>query len=152
MKGFRGTPRDPLPYGVGALSDKQVSRPVRTFGAEALQLRTDHGRISTYKITHTRASSNVSILIRSSLHALDHFVYTTQGWRSAPVVTERFRRPYSPTSTSKGLSTSRSGDSRSHHWCLVVDGNVAYHLTHNTGKSRNKSKKRCEHQDLNPGG
>jgi hypothetical protein len=27
-----------------------------------------------------------------------------------------------------------------------------YHLTHNAGKSRNKSRKRCEHQDLNPGG
>jgi hypothetical protein len=45
----------------------------------------------------------------------------------------------------------RSGDSRSHqYWCLVVEGNVAYHLKHNTGKSRNKS--RCEHQDLNRGG
>ena len=32
-------------------------------------------------------------------------------------------------STSKGLSTDRSGDSRSHHWRIVVDGNVAYHLT-----------------------
>jgi hypothetical protein len=33
-----------------------------------------------------------------------------------------------PMSTSEGLSTGRSGDSRSHHWRLVVDGNVAYHL------------------------
>jgi hypothetical protein len=41
-------------------------------------------------------------------------------------------------STSEGLSTGRSGDSRSHHWRLVVDKNVAYHLTHNAGKSRNK--------------
>jgi hypothetical protein len=38
-------------------------------------------------------------------------------------------------STSEGLSTSRSGDSRSHQWRLVVDRNVAYHLTHNAGKS-----------------
>jgi hypothetical protein len=38
-------------------------------------------------------------------------------------------------STSEGLSTDRSGDSRSHQWRLVVDGNVAYHLTHNAGKS-----------------
>jgi hypothetical protein len=38
-------------------------------------------------------------------------------------------------STSEGLSTGRSGDSRSHQWRLVVDGNVAYHLTHNAGKS-----------------
>jgi hypothetical protein len=38
-------------------------------------------------------------------------------------------------STSEGLSTGRSGDSRSHQWCLLVDGNVAYHLTHNAGKS-----------------
>jgi hypothetical protein len=30
------------------------------------------------------------------------------------------------------------------HWCLVVDGNVAYHLMHNTRKSLNKSRKRCE--------
>jgi hypothetical protein len=57
-----------------------------------------------------------------------------------------------PMSTSEGLSTGRFGDSRSHHWRLIVDGNVAYHLMHNTGKSRNKSRKRCEHQDLNPGG
>jgi hypothetical protein len=33
-----------------------------------------------------------------------------------------------PMSTFEGLSTDRSGDSRSHHRCLVVDGNVAYHL------------------------
>jgi hypothetical protein len=38
-------------------------------------------------------------------------------------------------STSEGLSTGRSGDSRSHHWHLIVDVNVAYHLTHNAGKS-----------------
>jgi hypothetical protein len=37
-------------------------------------------------------------------------------------------------STSEGLSTGRSGDSRSHHRCLVIDGNVAYHLTHNVDK------------------
>jgi hypothetical protein len=40
-----------------------------------------------------------------------------------------------PMSTSEGLSTGRSGDSRNHQWRLVVDGNVAYHLTHNAGKS-----------------
>jgi hypothetical protein len=40
-----------------------------------------------------------------------------------------------PMSTSEGLSTGRSGDSRSHHWRLVVDKNVAYHLTHNADKS-----------------
>jgi hypothetical protein len=35
-----------------------------------------------------------------------------------------------PMSTSEGLSTGLSGDSRSHNWRLVVvDGNVAYHLT-----------------------
>jgi hypothetical protein len=55
-------------------------------------------------------------------------------------------------STSEGPSTDRSGDSRSHHWRLVIDRNVAYHLTHNVGKSRNKSRKRCEHQNLNPDG
>jgi hypothetical protein len=38
-----------------------------------------------------------------------------------------------PMSTSERLSTDRSGDSRSHHWRLVIDGNVAYHLTHNAG-------------------
>jgi hypothetical protein len=40
-----------------------------------------------------------------------------------------------PMSTSEGPSTDRSGDSRSHQWRLVVDGNIAYHLTHNAGKS-----------------
>jgi hypothetical protein len=56
-----------------------------------------------------------------------------------------------PMSTSEGLSTDTSGDSRSHQWrcrtgtsgdsrshqwrCLVIDGNVAYHLMHNAGKS-----------------
>jgi hypothetical protein len=48
-----------------------------------------------------------------------------------------------PMSTSEGLSTARSGDSRSHQWRLIVDGNIAYHLTHNVGKSQNKSRKRC---------
>jgi hypothetical protein len=38
--------------------------------------------------------------------------------------------------TSEGLSTEKSGDSRSHHWHLVVDGNFTYHLTHNAGKSK----------------
>jgi hypothetical protein len=56
------------------------------------------------------------------------------------------------TSTFEGQSTDRSGDSRSHHWRLVVDRNVAYHLAYNAEKSRNKSRKRCEHQDLNPSG
>jgi hypothetical protein len=51
-------------------------------------------------------------------------------------------------STSEGLGTDRSGDSRSHHWRLVVDVNIAYHLRYNVGKS----KKMCEHQDLNTGG
>jgi hypothetical protein len=32
-----------------------------------------------------------------------------------------------PMSTSEGLITDRSGDSRSHQWRLAVDGNVAYH-------------------------
>jgi hypothetical protein len=40
-----------------------------------------------------------------------------------------------PMSISKGLSTGRSRDSRSHQWRVFVDGNVAYHLTHNAGKS-----------------
>jgi hypothetical protein len=40
-----------------------------------------------------------------------------------------------PMSTSEGPNTGRSGDSRSHQWHLVVDGNVTYHLTHNAGKS-----------------
>ena len=39
-----------------------------------------------------------------------------------------------PMSTSEGLSTGRSEDSRCHHWRLVVDGNVTYHLTCNTDK------------------
>jgi hypothetical protein len=34
------------------------------------------------------------------------------------------------------MSTDRSRDSRSHHWRIIVDGNIAYHLTHNAGKSR----------------
>jgi hypothetical protein len=38
-------------------------------------------------------------------------------------------------STSEGPSTGRSGESRSRHWRLVVDGNVVYHLMHNTEKS-----------------
>jgi hypothetical protein len=40
-----------------------------------------------------------------------------------------------PITTSEGLNTGRFGDSRSHQWRLVVDENVAYHLTHNADKS-----------------
>jgi hypothetical protein len=40
-----------------------------------------------------------------------------------------------PMSTFEWLNTGRSGDSRSHQWNLVVDGNVAYYLTYNAGKS-----------------
>jgi hypothetical protein len=40
-----------------------------------------------------------------------------------------------PISTSEGPSTGKSEDSRSRQWRLVVDGNVAYHLAHNAGKS-----------------
>jgi hypothetical protein len=48
------------------------------------------------------------------------------------------------TSSSMGTTYARCGDSWSHHhWRLVVDGNVAYHLTHNTEKSWNKTRKRC---------
>jgi hypothetical protein len=36
-----------------------------------------------------------------------------------------------------------------HHCRLLVEENVAYHLTHNTGESQNKFIKRCKHQDLN---
>jgi hypothetical protein len=75
------------------------------------------------------------------------------------VTTRTHTHPYeytytnsTPMSTSEGLSTGRSKDSQSHHWHLIVNGNVTYHLMHNAGKYRNKSKKRCEHQDLNPGG
>jgi hypothetical protein len=36
----------------------------------------------------------------------------------------------------KDWAPDRPGDSRSHHWRLVIDGNAAYHLTqHNAGKS-----------------
>jgi hypothetical protein len=75
------------------------------------------------------------------------------------LTTRTYTHPYeymyanpAPMSTSEGLGTSRSADSRSHHWHLVDDGNIAYHLMHNARKSLNKSRKRCEHQDLNPGG
>jgi hypothetical protein len=56
---------------------------------------------------------------------------------------------YTPMSTFEGLSTGRSRDSRSHQWRLVIDGNVAYHLTHEADKSW-KIQERCEHQDLKP--
>jgi hypothetical protein len=46
-----------------------------------------------------------------------------------------------PMNTSEGLSTGRYGDFRSHHWRFVVDGNVAYHLTHNASKSWKIQKK-----------
>jgi hypothetical protein len=49
-------------------------------------------------------------------------------------------------STSEGLSTGRFGDSQSHQWRLVVNGDVAYHLTHNAGKSWKIQ------EDLNHGG
>jgi hypothetical protein len=54
-------------------------------------------------------------------------------------------------STSEVPSTDRSGDSRSHQWRLVIDGNVAYHLTHNTDKSW-KIQKKVRAKDLNSGG
>jgi hypothetical protein len=48
------------------------------------------------------------------------------------LTTHMHTHPYAYTYANPTLmSTSRSGDSRSHHWRLVVDGNVAYHLTHN---------------------
>ena len=42
-------------------------------------------------------------------------------------------------------------DWRSHHWCLVVDGNVAYHWMHNAVKSQNirsQGESNPEHQVL----
>jgi hypothetical protein len=41
-----------------------------------------------------------------------------------------------PMSTSEGLSVGISGDSQGHHWRLIIDGNVTYHLTY---KSISKS-------------
>jgi hypothetical protein len=62
-----------------------------------------------------------------------------------------------PMSTSEGPRDSRSHHlaprcRRERHLPLNNDGNVTYHLMHNARKSRKKSMKRCEHQDLNPGG
>jgi hypothetical protein len=64
-------------------------------------------------------------------------------------------------STFEWLNTGRSGDSRSHQWNLVVDGNVkwslvingnvAYHLTYNVGKSW-KIQGKVKAQGFNPGG
>jgi hypothetical protein len=60
--------------------------------------------------------------------------YTVQRRRS------QHARTLTPMNTSEGLSTDRSADSPSHQWRLVVDGNVAYHLTHTS-----------ENPGLNPG-
>jgi hypothetical protein len=63
---------------------------------------------------------------------------TVQHRRSQHARTHPYEYTYAnptPMSTSEGLSTGSSGDSRSHQRHLVVDGNVAYHLTHNAGKS-----------------
>jgi hypothetical protein len=49
---------------------------------------------------------------------------------------------------SKNSALNRSGDSRSHHWRIIVDGNVTYHLTHNASKSWENPRKSREHQNL----
>jgi hypothetical protein len=69
------------------------------------------------------------------VHAFFKKNYTVQRRHSRHTHTHPYEYTYAnptPMSTSEGLSTGRSGDSRSHQWHLVIDGNVAYHLTHNT--------------------
>jgi hypothetical protein len=65
--------------------------------------------------------------------------YTVQRRRSQHAHTHSYEYTYAnPTlmNTSEGLSTDKSGEH------LVVDGNVAYHLTHNTKKkSWNESRR-----------
>jgi hypothetical protein len=92
-------------------------------------------------------SCDVSIYqYRHTLYHITLYHYTNDA-RSLiplthPLTTCTHTHPYEYTyanhtsmSISEGLSTGRSGDSRSHHWRLVVDGNVAYHLTHNARNS-----------------
>jgi hypothetical protein len=64
--------------------------------------------------------------------------HTVQRRRSQHARTHPYEYTYAnptPLSNSEGLSTCRSGDSRSHHWRLVVNGNITYHLMHNAYKS-----------------
>jgi hypothetical protein len=77
-------------------------------------------------------------IVASTFHASFLELHSTTQTLTTRTHTHLYEYTYAnPTlmSTSEGLSTGRSGDSRSHQWRLVVYGNVAYHLTHNTGKS-----------------
>jgi hypothetical protein len=82
----------------------------------------------------------VCLLLEKGIHI--HCKCFFWDWRSTTQIltTRTHTHPYeytyanpTPMSTSEGRSTGRSGYSRSHHWRLVVDGNVAYHLTYNAG-------------------
>jgi hypothetical protein len=77
------------------------------------------------------------VLVQLPYHFFWEWHSTTQ-----TLTTRTHTHPYeytyanpTPMRTSEGLITGRSGDSRSHQWRLVVDGNVAYHLMHNASKS-----------------
>jgi hypothetical protein len=87
----------------------------------------------TNAMNHSMHGWDVSAL-GEAIYALLHFFNndTVQRGRSQHAYT--CANP-TPMSTSEVLSTGTSGDSRSHQWRLVVDGNVTYQLTHNAGKS-----------------
>jgi hypothetical protein len=95
MKGLRGTPRDPFPSGARALSDKRDFDQSAPSAPKLCSSEPTAGKLAPPK-QHTHASSNVNILIKSSLHTHDHFVHMARSWQSAPAVAGRFRRSYSP--------------------------------------------------------
>jgi hypothetical protein len=96
--------------------------------------------LSMYTHIHAGSKGKLGISQKKGSLALIFFweSYSTTHTLTTRTHTHPYEYTYAnptPISTSEGLSTGRSGDSRSHQWRLAVDGNVAYHLTHNAGKA-----------------
>jgi hypothetical protein len=66
-------------------------------------------------------------------HPFKTHTQTLHLWAHILVSLNTRTRTLSLWAPSKDRALVWSENSQSHHWCLVVDKNVAYHLTHNTG-------------------
>jgi hypothetical protein len=104
-------------------------------------------RTGSWFVNDQQSKDNTKRAICSQIPASLFFFWITQynadahnTYVHSPLRIHVYANP-TPMSTSEGLSTGKYGDSRSHQWHLIADGNVTYHLTHNADKSWKIQKK-----------
>jgi hypothetical protein len=122
MEDLHGIPQDPFPSGAGALLTNGVPDRSAPSAPKPRSPEPTAGKSAPAK-QHSHASSNVSILIKSSLCTQNYFIYMARSWRSRPAVTERFQRPYSLTHVQTALRSMPKPEPRTAKLAsIVLDG------------------------------